>query len=832
MPTTEHQSTNDTGTNESMNSSIYPKRITTIDAQWRLIQKGLDRIFAHDDETKDLEPISAIQLYTRVYEVCCCYPISLLDPLYSQIVKFLVDKVSEIRQSLLMALSNEAINKSSYGILNNYTISWSHYYHSVQHMNTIFDYMNRLVIMERNNSKNRPGYEDIIKTSQEPQSNKMPVSMLAFTLWEKCLLMYVKEQAHNRIISDILSSIHSDRQEYCKRYNVNSQIISNHCLNDAVRESIKSFVVTCHEKSNQLSLYEQEFESLLLEQTRQFYTMQSHILLTTHSVNDYLIIVEELILDEEKRAKRYYHNSSHGKIMKVVEEQLIIAHIQVIQKEFMKLLIENRVNDLTRFYQLLSRVNQGIRPLLSVFEEYIIDLCIQKCSIDDFKSGNERLIMDKLLEIHEETSSLISKCFQKNSDLEASLDKGFRIVVNRQRNDSNGIQFKAPEAISLYFDHVLDNRTISCDDQKRYSKLRQLIVLFKFIEDKDVFQRCYAQCLAKRLLSDSCASDDHEAWVLDQFKLICGYEYTSKLHRMFIDVESSKEQNKAFERYRKDHQFINSIDMQISVLTSGSWPLNLNDHNSHEYAIHDLNNLQNHFQQHYQTCHSGRKLTWIKELSRYCIILKGFDKPYELWISYYQMELIMICSKAIKIKNALDTFECSWIELSKYLIPLMEIGLIQCYQKSDTMILQLSVQDISKSSFGSDWYINMNYSFQSSTTRLELDSRIEVYQYTGISSVIDGVTTIHNDVDEQGFNNKKDLDENRKLYLQALIVRLMKEKKELHQQELVQLIYSQSNPLFVPSMVLIKKCLDGLVEKGYLDREVSNDSTEKYCYLA
>ena len=63
--------------------------------------------------------------------------------------------------------------------------------------------------------------------------------------------------------------------------------------------------------------------------------------------------------------------------------------------------------------------------------------------------------------------------------------------------------------------------------------LNQVMVVFKYIEDKDVFQKFYSKMLAKRLVQHMSASDDAEASMISKLKQACGFEYTCKLQRMF-----------------------------------------------------------------------------------------------------------------------------------------------------------------------------------------------------------------------------------------------------------------------------------------------------------
>ena len=58
----------------------------------------------------------------------------------------------------------------------------------------------------------------------------------------------------------------------------------------------------------------------------------------------------------------------------------------------------------------------------------------------------------------------------------------------------------------------------------------------------------------------------------------------------------------------------------------------------------------------------------------------------------------------------------------------------------------------------------------------------------------------------------------------------MKSRKEISHLELVQEIIVQSKSRFVPNLPMVKKCIEQLIEKQYLER--SSDNKERYLYIA
>lgn len=67
-------------------------------------------------------------------------------------------------------------------------------------------------------------------------------------------------------------------------------------------------------------------------------------------------------------------------------------------------------------------------------------------------------------------------------------------------------------------------------------------------------------------------------------------------------------------------------------------------------------------------------------------------------------------------------------------------------------------------------------------------------------------------------------------FVQATIVRIMKSRKILRHNVLIQEVLSQSKARFAPSISLIKKCIETLIDKQYLER--TPNSTDEYSYVA
>lgn len=80
--------------------------------------------------------------------------------------------------------------------------------------------------------------------------------------------------------------------------------------------------------------------------------------------------------------------------------------------------------------------------------------------------------------------------------------------------------------------------------------LNKTIALFRFLTEKDVFEKYYNSHLAKRLVSGRSVSDDAERGMLAKFKIEAGAAFTKSAEGMMKDVKISEEMLPAYKRYQ------------------------------------------------------------------------------------------------------------------------------------------------------------------------------------------------------------------------------------------------------------------------------------------
>jgi cullin 3 len=81
------------------------------------------------------------------------------------------------------------------------------------------------------------------------------------------------------------------------------------------------------------------------------------------------------------------------------------------------------------------------------------------------------------------------------------------------------VNAKAPEYISLFIDENLKKGLKGKSEDEVDVVLEKTIILFRFLLDKDVFERYYKAHLAKRLLNNRSVSEDAERNMVAKLKV-------------------------------------------------------------------------------------------------------------------------------------------------------------------------------------------------------------------------------------------------------------------------------------------------------------------------
>ncbi|XP_068211557.1 cullin-3 [Palaemon carinicauda] len=356
------------------------------------------------------------------------------------------------------------------------------------------------------------------------------------------------------------------------------------------------------------AVYEEDFERPFLAQSAEFYRMESQKFLAENSASVYIKRVEARIMEEAERAKHYLDESTERRIVEVVEEELIKKHMKTIvemeNSGVVHMLKNNKTEDLACMYKLMSRVSDGLRAVAECVSQHLREQ--GKALVAEEEGGKNAItFVQNLLDLKDRFDHFLHNSFNNDKIFKQMIAADFEYFIN--------LNSKSPEYLSLFIDDKLKKGVKGMTEAEIEAVLDKTMVLFRFLQEKDVFERYYKQHLAKRLLLQKSVSEDSEKTMISKLKTECGCQFTSKLEGMFKDVTISNTINEEFKnRVNSAGTNLFGVDIYVRVLTTGYWPtqsanLKANIPMAPRSAFEA-------FRRFYLNKHSGRQLTLHPQL--------------------------------------------------------------------------------------------------------------------------------------------------------------------------------------------------------------------------
>ncbi|KAJ0056410.1 hypothetical protein NL108_006891, partial [Boleophthalmus pectinirostris] len=389
-----------------------------------------------------------------------------------------------------------------------------------------------------------------------------------------------------------------------------------------------------------LQVYKEAFEEKFLSETNRLYAAEGQRLMQERDVPEYLHHVARRLEEENDRIVSYLDQSTQKPLISCVEKQLLGEHLTAVLHKgetflhtkmacsLSTLLDENRVTELALLYQLFSKVKGGLLTLLQFWREYIKSFGSEiVCTPEKDKD-----MVQELLDFKDKMDNVAHNCFARNEGFINSMKEAFETFINKRPN-------KPAELIAKYVDSKLRAGNKEATEEELERILDKIMIIFRFIHGKDVFEAFYKKDLAKRLLVGKSASVDAEKSMLSKLKHECGAAFTSKLEGMFKDMELSKDIMIQFKQYMQNQSEPSNIELTVNILTMGYWP---------SYTPMDVHlptemvKLQEVFKLFYLGKHSGRKLQWQPTLGHAVLKAEFKEGKKEVQVSLFQTLVLLM----------------------------------------------------------------------------------------------------------------------------------------------------------------------------------------------
>ncbi|ODN95685.1 hypothetical protein I350_04529 [Cryptococcus amylolentus CBS 6273] len=380
------------------------------------------------------------------------------------------------------------------------------------------------------------------------------------------------------------------------------------------------------------------------------------------------------------------------------------------------------------------------------------------------------------------------------------------------------------EYVAKYLDRVMrrgsvkppPSSTVPSDDVPSFqSHLSEIVHLSGLLLDKDVFKAFYGRSLAKRLLLSKSASDDSEKGLVRMLQKEMGEEFTAG-DIMMKDLQVSETLVKAYQTANPS----SNLNFTTNVLTESAWPASSSSSSFTSTTTTTtpvispfrlpqvLQNDIASFEAWYKDRYKNRVLAWrwglgsVTMTARFGQGAEGREKRYEIGVSLYQAVVLIMFNDNDHL-TVKDIGERSGIPVNELTPTLQSLAL---GKKGTRVLLKKPPRKEVKDSDVFGW----NKSFSGDKFKFRIN---------GIQQDISA---------EESKSTQNQISLDRTSILEATLVRLMKARKRLSLQLLIDAVVGEVSKRFPPDVKEIKKRVESLIEREFLERDEEDRGVLKY----
>lgn len=451
--------------------------------------------------------------------------------------------------------------------------------------------------------------------SKKAQADESVVRKLMLDSWNQSIFSNIKQ----RLQDSAMKLVHSERTGEA----FDSQLVIG------VRES---YVNLSSNTDDKLQIYRENFEKAYIDATESFYRVQAPDYLRENGVQNYMTYADSKLREEEQRASKYLESCS-GSVQNLIDScvsVLVTSFKDTILAECAGMIRLNETEKLQMMFKLLDRVPDGIDPMLAVLEAHIYQAGIADmvANAEVITADSEKYV-EQLLELFNRFSLIVKDAFKDDPRFLTSRDKAYKKVVNDTSIFKLELPYKAgassktqpeskcPELLANYCDMLLRKTPLSkkLTSDEVEAKLHDVLLVLKYVQNKDVFMRYHKAHLTRRLILDTSADSEKEENMVEWLREVgMPADFINKLSRMFQDIKVSEDLNNQFKDQQKlAKKEVTAEAVSIKILNIGAWA-----RTSERVPVtlpRELEDFIPEVEEFYKSKHSGRKLQWHHHMS-------------------------------------------------------------------------------------------------------------------------------------------------------------------------------------------------------------------------
>ena len=574
-------------------------------------------------------------------------------------------------------------------------------------------------------------------------------------------------------------------------------------------------------------VYVEDFERHFLGASAEFYAHQAQHLLTVCDCPEYLRTAEQRLGEEQERCRAVLDASTEAKLQAVVEQELLGRHLGTLldmpASGLVAMLTHDRLDDLARLYSLLRRpgVTNGPVALRNGVGAHVRDS--GRALVTDPEVAKDPCVfVQRLLEGKDKYDAIVQRSLGGDKTIGNAVNASFENFVN--------LNPRAPEYLSLFVDDLLRKGLKGASEADSERLLDKAMQLFRFLTEKDVFEKYYKQHLAKRLLGGRTVSDDSERAFIVKLKTECGHQYTNKIEGMFTDMRTSRDTMVQFKHFLEakreleaplgqggdggegdspagapacgtddspagpssaagDGVDMGGVELNVQVLTTGSWPMPPGVNCS---LPPQLERCCEVFRQFYLEKFTGRRLLWQLNMGSADLRAQFGSSRHELNVNTFQMCILMLFNGADHLAYS-DIAEATGIPGGELKRNLQSLALVKGKNvlRKEPQTKEVEDGDV----------FHFNDKFTSKLHKVKIST-----------------VAAQKESEPEKLETRQKVEDDRKPQIEAAIVRIMKARRVLDHNAIVSEVTKQLQNRFMPNPAVIKKRVESLIERDFLER--------------
>ena len=556
-----------------------------------------------------------IKRYFGVYSLCM-EGYDWLQKLYVETRQCLKDHVRNLYTSV-SSCGNE-------NLLDMYHRHWQEFRKVSSMLNDLYFKLNRAL----DTSKSSPA--DLI------EGQLLHIGELALHIWEQHMIQPLKQS----LVKVLLEEMHAARSD--------SDVNAPHSIINAI---MHSFIDVESYKKCPARLYEELIETSFLQATAEHCKSVVLNLMDLDCIQ-FMKKTVSIVNDEVRYSRNFLHPNSYEKVKSECHLRLMEHRLEFLKSECKDIVRMEKRQELNQMFQLMLPFPDSLKVLITEMELHIKQT--GQNAVKELKDNitTPTQFVEAILKVHGSYTDFIKEVFNGDYQFIGALDRGLAGAVNA--NYDNSSVCKAPEWLAKYCDSLLKKNTKMVSEME--IELSQFMTVFQYIEDKDVYQRFYAQLLARRLIKGLSRSMGAEEAMISRLTQSCGHSFTYRLQCMCKDIRLSLDLNQKFYD-SKDNRFpcmfkdlsvssdVNEKlkdsdeNFSIKVLQAWVWPVSKI---VPSFAVPQLlKRCISRFETFYGTQHNSRRLTWVHTLCSAEVKFLYLKKPYVMTMSALQMAVLL-----------------------------------------------------------------------------------------------------------------------------------------------------------------------------------------------